>query len=342
MAHEFTSGAFALTPAWHGLGVTLNNVPDSEAMIAAADLDWTVSKRRLTAEGGIDCGDNRAVVRDDTNTVLGIVGDGYGIVQNREAFSFLDNLIQDGVMKYESAMALRGGAVIAICARLPSVDQIAANDNSHRYILFQTSHDGSMRLHALPTAVRVVCMNTLRLALSNAALDQNLEAATGGASKGIRHTSGIKYRLRNVQTYLAQLDKQFTLYRDNARRLAEARVSRDTDSTGKTSAMKYIDALFPPTSAREGRAFTIRENKVSAVRRNFRNERNSFTEIKDTWWGLYNSVTELIDHDDTTTYRGDNDRARAENRYLSLTSGTNADFKNRAFTLALNYAGVTA
>ena len=208
-------------------------------------------------------------------TLLGIVGNRYRIVQNREAFDFLDGLLQDGVMRYESAGALRGGRIVWLLARLPSVDTIAEGDDTLRYVLFNTSHDGSASIHAIPTSVRVVCANTLRI-------------ATAG-DIGFRHTANVASKLEFAKKYLSQFDEKFTLFRDKARTLATRRYSPD-DAKG------YIETLFPPVKE-IGRSRSIRENKVNAVRANFRNSRQSIPSIKGTWWSLFNAVTEAVDHE---------------------------------------------
>ena len=149
MAHQISmfdgvgEAAFALRPAWHGLGRTLDYVPDSEAMIEAAHLGWSVGARPLVTCDGRSVPGYFATVREDTGAVLGVVSDRYKVVQNRDAFDFLDSLLQDGVLRYESAGALKGGRVVWALARMPSDDEIAPGDVSRRYILFSTTHDGS-------------------------------------------------------------------------------------------------------------------------------------------------------------------------------------------------------
>jgi phage/plasmid-like protein (TIGR03299 family) len=323
MAHEISTingrseAFFSLAPAWHGLGTVLPTVATSEQAIEAAHLGWRVEKRPLFLADGREVPDNFATVRADTGDPLGVVGDRYSVVQNREAFSFLDGLLQDGIMKYESAGALRGGRIIWILARMPSVDTIAEGDQTCRYLLWKTAHDGSAALEVLPTAVRVVCANTLRLALDNR---QN------GIS--FRHTGDMKAKLNAARVILSQFDKRFTLYSEQARHLAE---TKWTDE----KAREYIAALFPEVKE-FGRSRSIRENKVAQVRANMRNERNSLRSIKGSWWQLFNAVTESVDHD---SRKGLKTAAHRENHFLSTIDGAGADFKAEAFNFALMLAG---
>ena len=320
MAHDISTvngvdeAMFALRPAWHGLGTVLDHVPNSAEAIRAAHLDWQVEMQPMKTAGGVDVPEHFATVRTDCNAVLGVVGGRYKIVQNREAFDFLDGLLQDGIMRYESAGALRGGRIVFLLARLPSVDTIAEGDDSLRYVLFQTSHDGSSAIHAIPTSVRVVCANTLRVAVAN--------------DIGFRHTGDVAAKLEEARRYLSQFDAKFTLFRDSARRLAERRYTPE-------QAKEYINTLFPPV-AEPGRGQTIRDRKVETVRANFRNPRQNLPSIRGTWWALVNAVTESIDHksEDAPV-----ERAKRESAMISLTDGTGADFKTRAFDVALQMAG---
>ena len=321
MAHELsfaldgTAEAFyALKPAWHGLGTVLDHAPTSAEAIKAAQLDWRVSLEEIRTASGKIVPDHYATVRSDTGAVLGCVGDKYSVVQNREAFDFLDSLFEDGLIKYESAGALRGGSRIWLLARMPSVDEIAPGDNSNRYVLFSTSHDGSASLHAIPTSVRVVCANTLRVAIAS--------------DVGFRHSGNVQRKLDYARQYLSQFDEKFTLFRDKARRLAELRYTPE-------QAKAYIEELFPSTG-REGRSKSIRDNKVAEVRSALLSKRQQIPSIKGSWWALVNSVTESLDHSKRHTRH---DRDAKEGRMISLTDGAGADFKSKAFSVAVAMAG---
>ena len=333
MAHEISilengqaEAAYAEQPAWHGLGVVLKEAPDSETMIKAAHLDWGVEMIPLFGQykGGSKDGlivsgeERRMVVRTDTNKMLGIVTDGYGLVQNCDGFRFLDSLTMDGVLTYESAMALRGGRVVVVVARMPEEDTIVKGDNQRRYILFQTSHDGSLSLHAMPTTVRVVCMNTLRMA------SQNIE--------GIRHSGNMTAKLDGLRLLISQFSRKFTAYRDNAKILADRPYTKEECSA-------YINTLFPPVKA-EGddskHGEILYKAKLKALRKAFAHKSNQLPNIKGTWWQLFNAVTYYIDHSENRIYKGKtNQRVKDENRFLSVTNGGGAKIKNDAFDLAL-------
>lgn len=340
MAHEITERAdgkaeafFALKPAWHGLGQVLDHAPDSSTAIEQAGLDWTVEqlpafarKTIATPEGevirDIEAPETRFNVRSDNGYILGPVGDGYKIVQNSEAFGFMDGLLQDGVIKYESAGSLKNGRIVWILARMPSVDTIAPGDDVFRYVLLTLAHDGTGAIRGLPTATRVVCWNTLSAALGSANKEQIVT---------IRHQGDMAAKMRRAQFMLAQYDEQFTLHAQACKHLAGKRyTSSDLEA--------YIEALFPSVEEK-GRARTIRDNNVADLRVNLESPRQHVGGIGGTWWSALNAVTELIDHQ--TASRGADDREKDENRMMRNLGlhGYNAGFKQSALELALTMAG---
>jgi hypothetical protein len=140
--------AFALKAPWWNAGDrVLDYVPTSEQMIAESHLDWHVDIQPVYDHDGELIPGFSTTKRTDTGLHLGVVSDSYRVVQNREAFAFLDSLLQDNVMKYESAGALRGGRQVLALARMPSVDYITDDDTLERYILWLNSHDGTGALY---------------------------------------------------------------------------------------------------------------------------------------------------------------------------------------------------
>lgn len=309
--------AFALKPAWWDTAneYTLDHVPTSDDMIKAAHLDWEVQPQPIyNADGRIIDG-FCTTVRMDTGAHLGVVSDSYRVVQNAEGFAFHDNLLKDGVMRYESAGALRGGRSVWALARMPSVDTIAEGDDVRRYCLWLNSHDGTGAIYCLPTSVRVVCANTAALAIRG--------------QRGIRHTGDVAAKMQQVHDLLSQADRRFTDFRDDARVLATRRYSRD-------DAKQYVETLLPePEEA--GRSLSIRERKVGEIRKTLVNDRQTIPSIKGTWWSLYNAVSEAVDHGRFYGWRGQG-RHRAESRMTSVLLGSAAEFKRAAFDLAVDMA----
>ena len=152
---------------WHGLGTIVAEAPDSKTALEISGLDWNVIQKDITTAGsnGIIPG-FKANVRDSDDSVLGIVTDRYKIVQNSEAFAFTDALLGEGV-RYETAGSLQDGRKIWMLARLPH-QYIINGEEITPFMVFMNSHDGSGAIKAAMTPVRVVCSNTLNLALATA------------------------------------------------------------------------------------------------------------------------------------------------------------------------------
>ena len=177
-----------VTP-WHGLGKIVAEAPTSEDAIHLAGLDWDVVQQKIYLEDGTEIKDAYANVRSSDNKPLGIVGNRYQIVQNIEAFSFTDSLLGEGV-KYETAGSLKDGKTIWLLAKLPDKYEILG-DKIDPYIVFTNTHDGTGSVKVAMTPVRVVCNNTLNMALHSATRTWTT-----------RHTGDINKKLTDAQNTL--------------------------------------------------------------------------------------------------------------------------------------------
>lgn len=147
-------------------GTRLVNPATAEEAISAAGFDFQVELQQLRTDAGLHVPRRRAVVRADTRDVLGVVTRLYQPVQNREAFSFLNSLVQEGSLTFETAGAIDRGARVWMLATLPGVLRVRhSDDTTKKYLLLSNSHDGSSALRVFYTGIRVVCENSLRLAL---------------------------------------------------------------------------------------------------------------------------------------------------------------------------------
>lgn len=193
--------------AWHGLGQIIDRYPTSSEAIQHAGLDYIVEKRPLfTYDTANHLGETSddiiipelkvpnffATVRADTEQVLGVVGNDYEVVQNRDAFSFFDAIVGggDGIL-YETAGALGNGERVFITAKLPDYIRVGAKDWIEQYLFLTTSHDGLGSITAAFTPIRIVCNNTLNAAMRN----------HSGAIK-IRHTASANERLKQAHTLM--------------------------------------------------------------------------------------------------------------------------------------------
>jgi phage/plasmid-like protein (TIGR03299 family) len=338
VAHELSINSagqaeafYTLTPAWHGLGVVVKDAPNSQDAIRLARLDWEVVQQPVytnspqqTLIAGID-GDMekiegwRANVRKDTGAVLGVVSSRYSVIQNVEAFDFVDALVQDGIVKYESAGAMRGGRVVWLLARMPGRSEVAEGDELQRFILFTNTHDGSRAALILPTSVRVVCMNTLRLALSK---------GRGKALK-IRHTGDIDAKIDEARAAMGIADSQFADNLETSRKLAARRLEH-------TEFIAYLDTLIPlPADHNANKRATTQRNEVRAKIKDlyYLDKRQTLPGVEKTAWAALNAVTQYVDHSMTT--RGETAKQRAENAFYSVTMGHGNDIKQEAYRTAI-------
>ena len=157
---------YVRTAPWHGLGVKVLSAPDSKKALSLAGLDWKVNQEPIYTENDEEIAGYKANVRDKDRKILGVVSDRYKIVQNEEAFAFTDALLGEGV-RYETAGSLQGGRKVWLLAHLPH-EYIISGERISPYLVFFNSHDGSGAIKAAITPIRVVCQNTLNLALSTA------------------------------------------------------------------------------------------------------------------------------------------------------------------------------
>ena len=166
MAANVESMFYVRETPWHGLGTKVMEAPDSREALVMAGLDWKVRQEPIYTEKGHAVPGFKANLRDKDRRVLGVVTDRYKVVQNEEAFAFTDELLGMGV-RYETAGSLLEGRKVWILAKLPN-EYIITGEQICPYLVFFNSHDGSGAIKAALTPIRVVCQNTLNLALASA------------------------------------------------------------------------------------------------------------------------------------------------------------------------------
>ena len=188
---------------WHGLGTMVEEAPDSREALIAAGLDWDVVQRPVFTQDGVKVPGYFANVRQQDGSILGVVTSRYKVVQNRDAFAFTDALLGDGV-RYETAGSLMGGRKTWILAKLPT-RYIIQGEQILPYLVFSNTHDGSGAIKIAMTPIRVVCNNTLNLALD-----------TADRSWSIHHTGDIAAKLKDAretlfmaEDYMNELGKGF-------------------------------------------------------------------------------------------------------------------------------------
>ena len=295
--------------AWHGLGARLSQVATAQEAIEAANMGWEVGMREVfiqTPSGQfMEVTDKKAVTRLDNGKVFGIFSNQYTPLQNRDAFTFFDSVVGAGEAIYHTAGTLAGGSRIWILAKLPGALKLSDTDVLERYILLANSHDGSLAVTMKPTTVRVVCNNTLSVALG------------GETNKLFRavHPSSVMQRVNQARETLGLQEAYFANVMRGIERLADERMTQ-------AAANEFLVELFGQEENPEAIS-TRMQNQIDTVGNLF---------VKGTGnhgvnrWDMLNAVTEFVDHKRTK----DDDK-----RLDAAWFGGGKDLKQKAWNLLL-------
>ena len=214
---------------WHGLGVEVKEAPTSKDALIMAGLNWqVVQKPIMTGEGQMIDG-YKANVRDTDQQVLGVVSNRYKVVQNEEAFAFTDALLGEGVT-YETAGSLQNGRRTWMLARLPH-QYIISGDEITPYLVFMNAHDGTGSIKVAMTPIRVVCQNTLNMALS-----------TAKRSWSCNHTGDIADKMTEARDTLLHANKYMTELGKTIDKMQQIKIS-------DKKVYEFLDELFPISEA---------------------------------------------------------------------------------------------
>lgn len=327
MAHElnFQDGKAAMMYVgevpWHGLGTALSKPATAAEAIKAASLDWTVAKAPLEyklAHRLMPVPDRFAVVRSDSTPekplpVLGIVGRKYTPLQNRDAFSWFDGIVGEGAAIYHTAGALGDGERVWVLAKLPGEIRVVGDDIAEKYLLLSNSHDGSATVQVKFTPIRVVCQNTLTMALRS------------GPTVRVPHTRDLKQRLNSARVNLGIIQKQFGRLEDGFRRMVKVPMTGDRLE-------KYLKLVLPdPADEENERAVRkIAETRRQAGRLFETGRGNAAPGVGGTLWAAYNGVTEFVDY-----YRPG---VVGDRRLDSIWFGDGYHIKARAYRVAMQHS----
>lgn len=294
---------------WHGKGVVLDEYPDSlEEALTASGLGWRVNQGDLfyVKGGEVDpteadpekglfvpqleasvarASNYRANLRVDTGEILGIVGDDYKVVQNLEAFRWLEALL-GGDLKWETAGSLNNGRRVWVLVT-PGDQVEVGGDPTQLYIYCSNSHDGSQAVVAAATKVRIVCANTLGWA-------ENL-AATCPRTYRFRHTGDMQVKLdeaREVMGIVLNWDAAFKRMGDELAR--EPITERRFD----TKVVQPFLGMDDPTLADRKIALRNREDNREIILSLFKGEGpqgDTSGNSPGTKWCAANAIAEFCD-----------------------------------------------
>ncbi len=303
---------------WHKLGQKLDAPATAEEAIAAAGLDYDITLTDVATVDGMMVPKTKAVVRYDNQTVLGVVSNRYVPVQNKQAFGFLDACVADDGLRYHTAGALGRGEKIFLLAKLPGHIRVKQSDDIvNKFLLLSNAHDGSAALRVLFTPVRVVCQNTLSMALRK------------GQHEGIsiRHNGNMQAKIGEAQRVLGLA----TAFYDDA----QAKIDRLASVQPTQAQLKlYFEKLYPnPDDGIDAsRAKKTRDELHRLFEQGIGHDMHA---IKNTLWTAYNAVTEFVDH---RTFRGKTELDRESNRLKNIWWGPAAKIKEQAWEMALQLA----
>ena len=323
--------------AWHGLGQIVKDYPTNAEALKFAGLDYTVEKRKLFTfdnENEIANADTEikipeievpnfyATIRTDNETVLGVVGKDYEIVQNTDAFSFFDAIVEGDGIQYETAGALGRGERIFITAKLPNYIKVGKDDLIEQYLFLTTSHDGVGSITAAFTPVRIVCNNTL-----NAALRSKSNAFK------IRHTANAKERLEEAHKLMGITNQLSNELEGIFNHWAKVRI---TD----TEVIKLIQMALVPNKEVLQNIQAGKEDELSTCFKNMTdvvfeyamtNESQQLETTKGSLFGAYNAITGYFQN--VRSYK--NDEAKLKSLLLG---GTGQSRTQKAFNLCEDFA----
>jgi phage/plasmid-like protein (TIGR03299 family) len=296
MAHELetqngvASFASFREPAWHGLGTVFTEEKTTSEMLVAANLNnWNVRLDELTIPSHLTSDKSyQYVVRDNPTDksqtdVLGIVGERYTPLQNEELFAFGDNIL-DGGGRWETAGSLRGGRVVfgsLALERETILDPNGVADKIKTYLLINTSHDGSIAIQASITPVRVVCANTLNVALNRTKKRDGVKQ-----SFKIRHTQTANGKVQVARETLGLANA----YMDEFDKMAHAMIQKEISAKDFND---IILAAYPKPDKDTKGAVKKWENKVDVINDIYTGEYNGM--ISGNAWGAFNALTERLD-----------------------------------------------
>jgi len=320
MAHLVQQMAYVDAVPWHGLGHQLPAKQPIEIWQKEAGMDWQIEETpvRFMADAIGNLGtihsfpEQKVLYRSDTKTALSVVSQRYQVVQPREVLEFYRDLSEISGFELETAGVLKGGRKFWALAKTGQSTAVKGNDTVNGYLLLATSCDGTLATSATPTTIRVVCHNTLTIALN-------------GASQAIRVPHSTRFDPQAVKQQLGIAVSQWDGFMCRMRTLAERKVKTH-------EAMNYFLRVLCDASSASESAGLVNERALKKVQSLYdgQGRGSELDSARNTAWGLLNAVTEYVDHER---------RSRSvEHRMDSAWFGQGATLKQRALDTAFALA----
>ena len=331
MAHLIETMAYAGQTPWHGLGEHMPEQQPLEVWAEAAGMNWQIQESpvhyaidnplNVSMFGTFD--EQKVLYRSDTNTALSVVSNRYQVVQPMEVLEFYRDLTEQAGFELETAGVLKGGRKFWALAKTGHSTALKGNDVVNGYLLLATSCDGSLATVAMPTTVRVVCNNTLSIAVNNS------ENAVKVSHRSVFDADAVKKRLGVAVSHWDQFMYEMKVLSERKVSTKEANAYFETLLTQTTpqssestpSGLRLLKPSTTPIIPNE-RAYKKLQSMYGGQGRGA-----ELTAAKNTAWGLLCAVTEFVDHER---------QARStENRLDSAWFGNGAQMKQQALEQAL-------
>ncbi|MAS08583.1 DUF932 domain-containing protein [Salinisphaera sp.] len=315
MAHEVQSMAYVGDTPWHGLGRRLDRDAALDVWLKEAGMDWEIQSAPVMYQADEGVGaftirsnpDTKVLYRSDTKAALSVVSSRYKMVQPKEVLEFYRDLVGVGGFELETAGVLKGGKKLWALARTGEELRLKGDDRVEGYLLLATACDGTLATTAQFTSVRVVCNNTLQVAVGD----------KGGAIK-VPHST--RFDAEVVKSRLGIGAHAWVAFSDRVQELSERRVNR-------FESVNYLVNVFGDPAKRideqpNARAIKAVQNLYEGAGIGMQ-----LPATNETAWGLLNAVTQYIDHDRPAR--------SVDNRLNSAWFGAGATTKQRAWEEAM-------
>lgn len=316
MSANVETMAYAGEVPWHGLGVKIEDTITPEDLLVTSGLDWNAVKRPLkfVGEDGKDHSTGTyALVRDRDNKVLSAsVSKGWKPVQNKEALGFFQEFCDAGTMKMETAGSLSNGQFVFALARIQESFTLPGQDKVDAFLLFSNPHKVGNSINVQFTPIRVVCSNTLAMALD------------GESSGRFRSFHTATFSADEAKEALGLAKNNFASFKGAAQFLASKRWDEE-------KLHEYFKTLFPANTSSQGEddmAANGFSRRAAMCAANMDSQPGA--EMSEgTWWQAFNAVTFATDH-----LFGRSNDTRMKNSWFGWTRQR----KQEALTLATKFA----
>lgn len=307
---------------WHGLGTPVPMGVTADEMIRAAGLDWSVDVRpargakEINSKGEYSRYEVFRAARPNTQEaeiLFGVVSRRYQPLQNTEAFAFFDHIVGKKKAYFETAGALGEGERIWVMARMPGAMEIVRGDECLKYLLLSNTHTGEGSVIAKFTSVRVVCQNTLIMAMED-----------GQKTYRVRHSKKMQFRLDELAEFMAITQDVYLKTEERFRRLATINMKGDRLET-------YFKAVYPLSEPQKKKG--EKPERWAFLTELFEGQPDlQLPGVRGTLWAAYNAVTTFED------YKQPQQEEIQEQRLERTWFGGGADIKLRALDKAQELA----